>query len=96
MKKIDIGKVYNILKKEVKKYKVPVVELIEMQTKDPFKVLVTTILSARTNDKTTLVAAQKLFKKIKKINDLNKLTVKQIEKLIFPVGFYHTKAKHLK
>jgi endonuclease III len=92
----DISKAYNILKKEVSHYKVPVVDLIKIQTNDPFKVLVATILSARTKDETTVNACKKLFKVIKKINDLDKLTINQIEKLIFPVGFYHTKAKHLK
>lgn len=96
MKKVDIGKVHNILKKEVVKYNVPIVDLIQVQTKDPFKVLVTTILSARTNDSTTAAAAKKLFAKVKNPSDLKKLGKKEIEKLIYPVGFYKNKAKHLK
>jgi endonuclease III len=96
MKKVDISKIYNILKKEVVNYKVPVVDLIEIQTQDPFKVLLATILSARTNDATTTNACKKLFEKVKKVSDINKLTQKQIEKLIYPVGFYKAKAKHLK
>ncbi len=95
-RKIRIDKIHEILKKEVKNYKVPIVDLIEVQTKDPFKVLVTTILSARTQDRTTAKAASKLFSKVKNAKDLEKLTEKQIEKLIYPVGFYKTKAKHLK
>lgn len=93
---VDIDKVVRILKKEVKTYDVPIVELIEVQTKDPFKVLVATILSARTKDQTTAAACRRLFEKVKKPQDLKKLTIKQIEKLIYPVGFYHNKAKHLK
>jgi endonuclease III len=96
MKKIEIDKIYTILKKEVKKYHVPVVDLIEIQTKDPLKVLLATILSARTKDETTTKASQRLFKKVKKIDDLKRLSKTQIEKLIYPVGFYKTKAKHLK
>ena len=96
MKKDDIHQVYKILKKEVSSYKVPVVDLIQIQTNDPAKVLIATILSARTKDETTVQACKKLFKKVKKVSDLNKLTIKQIEQLIYPVGFYHTKAKHLK
>jgi len=91
-----IAKIYSILKKEVKNYKVPVVDLIEIQTNDPFKVLVATILSARTKDETTAQACKRLFVKVKNINDLNKLTQKEIERLVYPVGFYKTKAKHLK
>ncbi len=96
MKPVPIEKIHSILKKEVLKYKVPVAELIEVQTKDPSKVLIATILSARTKDQTTASACKKLFSKINKIKDLEKLSVKEIEELIYPVGFYKTKAKHLK
>jgi len=95
-RKVMIDKIYKILKKEVKNYKVPVVDLINIQTKDPFKVLVTTILSSRTQDGTTAKAAKRLFEKADNLPKLSKLTEKQIEKLIYPVGFYKTKAKHLK
>jgi endonuclease III len=96
MKKVNIDKIYEILSKEVKSYKVPVVDLINIQTKDPFKVLVATILSARTKDETTTQAAKRLFEKVKKIEDFNRLSINEIEKLIFPVGFYKNKAKFLK
>ncbi|MFT4297699.1 MAG: endonuclease III domain-containing protein [Candidatus Woesearchaeota archaeon] len=92
----DISKVYSILEKEVQNYKVPVVDLIKIQTNDPFKVLIATILSARTKDETTVNACKKLFKAVNKVDDFNSISIKQIEKLIYPVGFYHTKAKHLK
>jgi endonuclease III len=92
----DIDKVYKILKKEVVNYNVPIVDLIQIQTKDPFKVLITTILSARTKDETTSIAAKKLFLKVKNIKDLEKINDKELEKLIYPVGFYKTKTKNLK
>ena len=56
---VDIDSIYSILKNETKNYKVPVVDLVEIQTKDPFKVLLATILSARTKDETTLKAVKK-------------------------------------
>lgn len=96
MKQVNLSAIYKILKEEIKKYKVPVADLIEIQTKDPFKVLIATILSARTKDETTAKVCERLFSKIKSANDLEMLPVKQIEKLIYPVGFYKTKAKHLK
>ncbi|HUI90660.1 MAG TPA: endonuclease III [Chitinivibrionales bacterium] len=95
-KNVNIRAVYSILKREFAKYRVPVVDLIEMQTDDPFKVLVTTILSARTKDETTTQASRRLFAKVKKLSDFVKISKHDIEKLIFPVGFYRTKAKHLK
>ena len=94
--KVDIDSVYKILKKEVQHYKVPVVDLVEVQTENPFKVTLATILSARTKDEVTLKAVEKLFSKVKKPSDLDKLSKKEIEKLIYPVGFYHNKAEHLK
>jgi endonuclease III len=93
---VDIDSIYGILKKEVLNYKVPVVDLIEIQTKDPFKVLVTTILSARTKDETTTQVAKRLFEKIRSHADFDKFSTKEIEQLIYPAGFYKNKAKFLK
>lgn len=96
MKPLPIDTVYNILQKEVQQYKVPVADLVQIQTRDPFKVLVATILSARTKDETTSSVLPRLFEKVKTPSDLNTLSVTEIEALIFPVGFYHNKAKFLK
>jgi len=92
----NIDFIYKILNKKVQDYQVPVVDLVEAQTKDPFKILIATILSARTNDKITSIVCKKLFVKVNSSKDLERLTVKQIEKLIYPVGFYKNKAKQLK
>ncbi len=80
----------------VKDLPTPVVELTKARTNDVFKVLVTTILSARTKDQTVKKVITKLFLRIHNANDFRALSVKQIEKLIYPVGFYHNKAKQLK
>ena len=96
MKISDLPKVTKVLKKEFDKKQAPVVDLVKAQTNDPFKILTATILSARTKDDTTAAACKRLFSKVNKPDDLGKLTVKQLEKLIFPVGFYHNKAKYLK
>lgn len=93
---VDIAKIHKILSQEFKKHNAPVVDFIKIQTNDPFKILVATILSARTSDKTTINACKKLFLKVNKIEDLNKFSEEEIEKMIYPVGFYHTKAEHLK
>jgi len=91
-----ISNVYRCLKKDFSRHRMPVVELIDIQTNDPFKVLITTILSARTKDQTTAAAAEKLFSCVKNPSDLKRLPIPKIEKLIYPVGFYHDKARHLK
>ena len=96
----DIPAVDQALKREFKAHDAPIIELIEAQTHDPFRVLVGTILSARTKDACTAGAVRRLFAAAKgKVfvpEDLERLSVKAIEKLIFPVGFYHDKARHLK
>lgn len=69
---------------------------LEVFGKDPFKTLISTILSSRTKDEVTLSRSQELFKVAYSLEKLKKLDIKTIEKLIYPVGFYKTKAKHLK
>ena len=93
---MDINKVYKILEKQFKSYPAPVVDLIEAQTKDPFKILVTTMLSARTKDQTTSEVAHRLFETVNKPEDLNNYTVEELEKMLYPVGFYRNKARYLK
>lgn len=92
----EIKKIYSILDKEVEKFDLPFAESVHDKYKDPFFVLIATILSARTLDKTTAVVCEGLFEKVKGLKDLEKISQKELEKLLYPVGFYKTKAKHLK
>ncbi|MEA2116652.1 MAG: exodeoxyribonuclease III [Thermodesulfobacteriota bacterium] len=84
-----------LLQEEVAAYQVPVVDLIAAQTKDPFKVLVATILSARTKDEVTAAASRRLFKRADTADELDRLSVSELEKIIYPVGFFRNKAKYL-
>lgn len=74
----------------------PSVTLIANTKKDPFHILISTIISLRTKDKVTLEASKRLFEKVKNFNDILNLSEKEIENLIYPAGFYKTKAKRLK
>jgi endonuclease III len=96
MQNRDIDTVMERLKKHFYSVKTPVVDLIQIKTEDPFKVLVATILSARTKDETTAKVAEKLFPKVQKIEDLEKISLAELDALITPVGFHRVKAKHLK
>lgn len=69
---------------------------LEVFGKNPFKTLISTILSARTKDEVTLIRSKELFKIASNLEELKKLDQDTIEKIIYPVGFYKTKAKHLK
>jgi endonuclease-3 len=75
----------------------PAVEKIsENQQDNPFQVLIATLLSARTQDATTLAASTRLFRRARTPRTMAALTVEEIERLIYPVSFYRHKAKHVK
>lgn len=69
---------------------------LEVFAKDPYKTLVSTLLSSRTKDETTLKSSKKLFAKAPTLKKLSQLGELEIRNLIYPVGFYKTKARYLK
>jgi endonuclease III len=75
----------------------PAVEKIARdQRDDPFQVLIATMLSAQTKDAVTHAASTRLFQVARTPRSVAKLTVKQIERLIYPVSFYRNKAVHVR
>ena len=92
----NIALVIKNLKAAMKNLPDPSVTLVGKKWKSPLLVLVSCLLSLRTKDATTLPASQRLFAKATTIEGILKLSVKDIEKLIYPVGFYRTKARTLK
>src|SRR5204863_7903378 len=82
---------------EIDGLELPALEKISnSQEEDPFQVLIATLLSARTQDATTLAASTRLFDVAPTPASMAKLTVKRIEKIIYPVSFYRHKARHVK
>jgi endonuclease-3 len=77
-------------------WKVPVVTLAAEVSGDPFEVLVACILSLRTQDSTTAGAVRRLFARARTPEQLLALDDRELERLIYPVGFYKTKTKSLK
>ena len=69
--------------------------LHKVQTAKPFRILIATILSARTKDENTTKAADKLFELYGTPQKLAKAKVKDVEKVIKSVGFYHVKSKRI-
>ncbi len=61
----------------------------------PFRTLVSTILSLRTKDAVTIEASRRLLRRASTPREIVTLSAAEIEKLIYPVGFYRTKAKAL-
>ncbi len=91
----DIDAVIERLREAYKGFVEPIVTKVAKDN-DPYKVLVSTVLSLRTKDATTMEASFRLFEKADTVEKLNNLSESEIEKLIYPVGFYKTKAKNLK
>ncbi len=96
MMDFEIDKVIEILEEESKKWNVPVVTLIAIQEKDPFKVLISTIISLRTKDEVTIEASKRLYDFLKHPRDIYNIEVERIEKAIYPCGFYKRKAIQIK
>jgi len=83
--------------KEITGMDLPAVEKIsESQAEDPFQILIATLLSARTQDATTHAASTRLFKRARTPRAMARLSVAEIEQLIYPVSFYRHKARHVK
>jgi len=83
------------LKKEYSKWKAPVVSFMAQTGKDPFRILISTLLSLRTRDQVTELASQRLFAMACTPETMAKLPIKTLERLIYPVGFYRNKAKQI-
>jgi endonuclease-3 len=89
----EIHSAIRILRREVPKWQTPIVTLIAENSESPFQVLISCILSLRTQDTTTAQASRRLFALAETPETMSRLSIQKIEKAIFPVGFYHTKAK---
>lgn len=93
----DVDNFFQLLKKELEKYNTTVLsKKWEVTKKTPFTTLISCILSLRTKDEITEDASIRLFKKYNNPDTLSKVNSEEIEKLIYPVGFYHTKAIRIK
>jgi endonuclease III len=73
--------------------RLPSVTAIARRDRDPFRILISTLLSLRTKDDVTDAAAARLFALAPTVHDLARSDLRRIEKAIFPVGFYRTKAR---
>lgn len=73
----------------------PSVSSLAAGNQDPFKVLVSTVISLRTKDEVTLAVSQRLFSLAPNPEALFALDQTELEKLLFPAGFYRVKAANL-
>ena len=92
----EFEKIWPVLRRQVKTLHVPWLDHMASADRDPFKVLISCILSLRTKDEVTGAASRRLFGLAGTPETLAKLPVKKIEKAIYPVGFYHVKSGRIK
>ncbi|MGE5196958.1 MAG: endonuclease III domain-containing protein [Deltaproteobacteria bacterium] len=89
-----ILKTIKLIEKQVRTFTVPVVSQVARDN-DPYRVLISCVLSLRTKDATTAEASKKLFKVADNPQKMLRIPQARIEKLIYPVGFYRNKSRHI-
>ncbi len=94
-KNLDIGRFIEILTDAYRQWQAPIITFIANRGATAFEVLVSTVLSLRTKDEVTSRAAAMLFSKARTPDRMLVLGEQEIARLIYPVGFYPTKAKRL-
>ena len=88
----NIDGVIRTLRRTVRQWEEPVVGRYKA---DPFTTLISCLLSLRTRDETTAAAAERLFRLARTPQAMRRLPSRTVERAIYPVGFYRTKARTL-
>ena len=84
------------LTKQVRSLRIPWLDQMSVEDRDPFRILISCILSLRTQDKTTKEASQRLFRLARTPRAVSRLPAEKIQKAIYPVGFYRIKARQVR
>jgi len=95
MKDSKINNVIKILKKELAVGTMPIVSHLAENQRDPFVILISTLLSLRTKDEVTAVATDRLFELASTPEEMLKVPLDKIARTIYPVGFYRIKASNI-
>jgi len=95
MKPDDIHRAMTILREECRAWRTPAVTVVAEAGRSPFKVLVSCIISLRTKDEVTGQASGRLFERAATPEAMQRLSADEIAGLIYPAGFYRTKAEQI-
>ncbi|MCI0484176.1 MAG: endonuclease III, partial [candidate division NC10 bacterium] len=93
MKHTDIDAIVRTLKRTVRRWNPTAVGQVAAESRDPFRILISCLLSLRTKDEVTAGASARLFRRAATPATILALREATIARLIYPVGFYRTKAK---
>jgi endonuclease-3 len=96
MKPADIPVVHRALRRYYETHDSPVAAFAAVRTNDPFRVLVSAILSARSRDASTAKVCAKLFERLKTFEDIERLPAGELERELHPLGFFHAKTVSIK
>ncbi len=91
----ELMQIWPRLTKQVRSLRIPWLDQMSGEDRDPFQVLISCILSLRTQDKTTKEASQRLFRLARTPRAMSRLSAEKIQKAIYPVGFYRIKARQI-
>ena len=89
-------RIWPVLKAQVQSLHIPWIDELSSRERDPFKILVSCLLSLRTQDRTTAEASRRLFQLAQTPGEMSRLPVGRIQKTIYPVGFYRVKARRIR
>ena len=96
MRQDQITAALRIVKREILQWEEPVLGVVARESnRDPFRILISCLLSLRTKDKTTNEASVRLYALAHHPATMLALPLRKIERAIYPVGFYRTKAKSI-
>src|SRR3990172_1219058 len=96
MTRQQLPKAIVLLKSAIRQWPEPIVGVVAKRSRDPFQVLIATVLSLRTKDRTTAEASARLFVLADTPSTMGRLPARTIERAIYPAGFYRTKAKAIR
>jgi len=95
MKLSEIHTVIETLREEYKGWQTPAVTIIAQCNGSPFKVLISCLISLRTKDEVTAQASARIFERAQTPEAMAELSADEISHLIYPAGFYRTKAEQI-
>jgi endonuclease-3 len=91
----NFGKAITTIRRVIRPFQTPAVTVVAEKSRDPFRVLISCLISLRTKDEVTDAASRRLFKKARTPAQMLRLQEREIARLIYPAGFYRTKAKRI-
>jgi endonuclease-3 len=92
----NMAEVIRLLERDLAKRELPIVTKLAEEHRDPFEILISTLLSLRTKDEVTAAATERLFALASTPAEMLRLSEARIQKAIYPVGFYRNKAETIR